>query len=397
MAISALLPASYVQAQAGVELEDVRALVQFGEQITFLATVKSSRPIQDIAIVISDELLNTPQLQPVTLQPDGRTEFHLDPKQNGLRPFSRVQWNYQFTFQDGSTARSESYFVRYTDDRFYWQTLESDGLRVNWYEGQAGFGQAALEAARAGLKSIGDLLPVALEQPVEIFIYANTADLQGTLSLGATDWVAGHADPALGVAMLTIEPGADQGIRMEQRIPHELMHVMLYRRLKAGYRQVPAWLREGMATLAEVYPNADYDRALGEAAAGTGLIPLQDLCQSFPAEAGPAFLAYAESRSFTNYLHQTYGSTGLLDLLAAYSDGVECTRGPEHAFGTPLVNLESRWRSSVLGQNIWLAALQNISPYLVLLCLVLMIPLVGMAGTLRKKRSRKEPETYVRK
>lgn len=260
-------------------------------------------------------------------------------------------------------------------------------LKIHWYQGNANFGQAALEAAQAGLESTGRFVPSTLEQPIEIFIYANSDDLQSELMPGSEDWIAGHADPALGVLMVVIEPGPEQGIMLEQRIPHELMHVMLYRRIGTGYNNLPLWLREGMATLAEVYPNADYNRVLNDAVESNTLIPLKDLCASFPADAGQAFLAYAESRSFTSYLHETYGSTGLLDLAAVYADGVDCEHGTERAAGISLSHLESQWRASVLGENTLLPVLQNISPYLVLLCLVLVIPLTGILTTLRKRKS----------
>jgi hypothetical protein len=197
--------------------------------------------------------------------------------------------------------------------------------------------------------------------------------------------------------MVTIEPGAEQRITMEQRIPHELMHVMLYRNVGAGYNNIPAWLREGMAALAELYPNADYDRVLANAVTNNNLIPLNDLCLSFPTDAGQAFLAYAESRSFTGYLHETYGSSGLQNLVRSYADGVNCERGTERAFGVALSRLETEWRSAVLGQNALLSALQNISPYLVLLCPVLVIPLIGVVSSLRKRGSSNESGTYSRK
>jgi hypothetical protein len=189
--------------------------------------------------------------------------------------------------------------------------------------------------------------------------------------------------------MVVIEPGTQQKIIMEQRIPHELMHVMMSRAVGAGYEMIPAWLREGMATLAEIYPNPDYDRVLGDAANSGDLIPLQDLCGSFPADTGQAFLAYAESRSFTNYLYETYGSSGLLKLASSYTDGVDCERGAELALGMSLSNLESRWRASALGQRAWMPAIQNMAPYLVLLCLVLIVPLIGMVNSARKKRETK--------
>ena len=270
-------------------------------------------------------------------------------------------------------------------------------LKVHWYQGDASFGQSALEAAQAGLESIGSYLPSSLEQPVEIFIYVNSDDLRSELVPGSENWIAGHADPALGIVRVVVEPGPDQNIKMERRIPHELMHVMLYRHIGPGYQNIPAWLREGMATLAEMYPNAEYDRALSDATANNRLIPLKDLCASFPADTGQAFLAYAEARSFTNYLHETYGSTGLLNLTAKYADGVDCERGPERAFGVSFSTLESQWRSSVLGQNTALAALQNISPYLVLLCLVLIIPLIGAVSILRRKGNRNEPGIHIKR
>jgi hypothetical protein len=287
--------------------------------------------------------------------------------------------------------------ARQADDRFNWQTLESGPLKVHWYEGDASFGQAALDTAEASLESIARLIPPDLEEPIEIFIYANVDDLRGALVPGNENWVAGHADPALGVVMVVVEPGARQWITMEQRIPHELMHVMLYRSVGVGYNDIPAWLREGTATLAEIYPNADYDRVLAEAVTNNDLIPLQDLCASFPSDAGQAFLAYAESRSFTHYLYDTYGSTGLQSLVRSYADGVSCEHGPERAFGVSLSSLEADWRSSTLGQNAFLSVLQNISPYLVLLCLVLIIPLIGIVSTMRKRGSPNGSGTQIRK
>jgi hypothetical protein len=270
-------------------------------------------------------------------------------------------------------------------------------LKIHWYQGDENFGQAALDAAEAGLESIARYLPSHLEQPIDIFIYATVDDLQSEQIPGSQGWAAGHADPALGKVMVVIAPGTDQGIIMEQRIPHELMHVMLYRQVGTGYQNIPAWLREGMATLAEIYPNADYDPVLAQATASHTLIPLQDVCVAFPTDAGQAFLAYAEARSFTDFLHDTYGSTGLLNLTASYADGVDCEHGPERAFGISLSSLESQWRSSVLGENTALATLQNISPYLVLLCLVLIIPLIGAISTLRRKGNRNGPGSHIKR
>jgi hypothetical protein len=390
MTLSVLLQAHPVQAQSGVGLENVGATVKFEEQVTFVATIKSSVPIQSVSIIILDESQGIRQIEPLTVHADGSTEFVLDTRQTIIRPFSELKWSYQFTFPDGSSTNSEIFSVRYADDRFSWQTLESGTLRVRWYDGGDNFGQAALDAVKAGLVSVSRLVAVDLARPVEFYIYANTNDLRATLKDGANDWIAGHADPSLGVVMVVIEPGVEQKITMEQRIPHELMHVMMSRAVGTGYQNIPLWLREGTATLVEIYPNPDYDRVLADAAARNDLIPFKELCGSFPAEGGRAFLAYAESRSFTRYLYETYGSSGLLKLASTYADGVDCERGPEPALGVALSTLENRWHTSSLGQDSFLPALQNMTPYLVLLCFVLIIPILGILTAQRKKGTRSE-------
>jgi hypothetical protein len=395
MAVSILYNARPAKAQSGMELENVHASVKFGEGITFLATIRASIQIQNVSIIIFDEAQGLTHVQPLEIRADGTTEYFLDTRQNIWRPFTNVRWSYQFTLADGSTFQSETFFIRYDDDRFTWQTLEAGSLGLHWYSGDMNFGQAALNSAQSGLQSISALLPLDLARPVDIFIYANVSDLRGTLYSESEAWAAGHANSAVGVVMVVIEPGAHQSILMEQRIPHELMHVMLYRSIGPGYNNLPAWLREGTATLAEVSPNPDYDRVLAAAGANNTLIPIKDLCVSFPQNADTAFLAYAESRSFIHYLQKTYGSAKLLSLVSIYADGVDCERGTENAYGVSLSKLEMDWRASALGQNAILSALGNLSPYLVLLCLILLIPLIGIMTVMRKKGSRNEPESYT--
>ena len=386
---------SLPKGQSGVVLENVGASVRFGEGITFTATIKAPIPIQSVSIIILDEAHGLTHVQPVTVRDDGVAEYFFDTRQNTLRPFTLLRWSYQITLADGNPFQSETYFIRYDDDRFAWQTLETGSVRVNWYNGDTDFGQAALNAAQAGLQSIREVMPLDLTQPVEIFIYANSADLRGTLYPESSEWVAGHANSAAGVVMVIIEPGSNESLFMEQRLPHELMHVMLYRRVGAGYDNIPAWLREGTATLAEVNPNPDYDLALASAGVTDTLIPIRDLCVAFSPNPDAAFLAYAEARSFTSYLRDTYGSQKLLDLALIYADGVDCERGVERAYGVSLSKLEMDWRKAALGQNTVLPALQNMFPYLALLCLVLLIPFIGITNALRKKGDRHEPETSV--
>jgi hypothetical protein len=378
-----LLNVKLVGAQAGVEME-LSASYQFGEHVTFTARLISPVQVQKASIFIHDSTQVITHAQPVTFNDQGISEFRFDTRQNLLRPFTTVLWRYELTLADGSVLQSATGSIRYDDDRFAWQTLPADPLHIHWYQGDDDFGTSALNAAQAGIQNIRRFFEPDLSQPVDIFIYVSEGDLRGTL-YRAEAWVAGHADTAAGVVMVTIEPGSDQGIRMEQRIPHELMHVLFSREVGAGYRDLPAWLREGMSMLAEVYPNPNYIVLLRDAAARDELIPIRDLCDSFSPRIDSALLAYAEARSFTDYLRGEYGSDGLLKLAGIHANGVDCERGTERAFGVSLVRLERDWRVTVLGQTGIMSMLENFAPYLLLLCLVVLFPLIGVIGSLRRK------------
>jgi len=134
-----------------------------------------------------------------------------------------------------------------------------------------------------------------------------------------------------------------------------------------------------------VYPNPDYDSMLEDAAARNTLTPIRDLCASFSPRIDSAFLAYAESLSFTTYLRGQYGADGLLNLAKAYASGVDCEHGTERAFGVSLAKLERDWQIILSGQNSILPAIGNFVPYLALLCLVLFFPLIGIISSMRRK------------
>ena len=241
-----------VMAQSTIEL-DLSASSKFGEQITFIANLDSPLSIQSASILIHDSTQVITRIEPVTFNEQGVSEFRFDTQQNLIRPFTTVLWRYELTLADGSKLQSQTASVRYDDDRFAWQAREGNGFRVHWYHGGDGFGMSALNAGSAGMQKIAELFTPDPSSPVDIFIYANESDLRGTLYGAGEAWAAGHADSEAGVVTVTIEAGADQNILMEQRIPHELMHVMLNRQVGVGYKNIPAWLREGVAMLAEVY------------------------------------------------------------------------------------------------------------------------------------------------
>ncbi len=380
-----------VRAQEDLTVSDVNVVYNFGEQITFQARLQTSVPVTQASLVFRESKEQVTRVEPLTLNPDGTASFRYDAAQNVITPFSIIVFWFQAALADGSSHTSPVYYFRYDDNRFPWQQISEDNIAVHWYDGDQAFGQAALDAARTGLNAVSQVLPIQLNDSLDVYVYANADDLQGALYLGGEQWVGGHADPALGVVMVAVAPGDTQNIELETKIPHELAHVMLYRSLGDSYNRLPAWLNEGIASMVELYPKPDYANALTLASKNGTLLPFVDLCASFPTDSGRAFLAYAQSQSFVRYLRDTFGNTGLLALTKAYADGLDCELGATRAVGVPLSQLDTRWRESVLGQNVAGVALRNLAPYLLMTGFVLLIPLWGAVTMLRNRRHLEQP------
>lgn len=390
------LSAYPVRGQGGIALENPGATVRFGDEITFHAKVKTVLPIKQISLLFRGINEQTTHVENVQVAEDGTVSFTYDASLNIFPPFSEVVFWFQATLSDDKTYTSDAVTFAYDDNRFPWRQMTRANVTVNWYAGDDAFGATALDMAATGMLAMREFIPISLTEPIHIYIYSNAEDLQNTLTLGGEGWAGGHAAPQIGVVLVAIAPDANAS-EMQTKIPHELTHVMLYRSLGDNYARQPAWLIEGTASMVENYANPDYKRALDIASKNDSIISFDDLCAAFPPDSGGAYLAYAQSQSFVKYIYESYGASGLSRLNSAYGDGLSCELGATRALGTPLSQLDARWREDVLGQNVTGVALRNLSPFILIMALVLIVPLWGTIDVLRQRRKRAEGHTEKRK
>jgi len=380
-------------AQAGVEFQDVAAFVEFGKTVTFQAVIASETPVQEAVLTIQPQGLEA-IIQPVTVNAQNEIVYQLDLVSTPLRPFSRVQYTYRVLLANGNSVDSPNYSFDYTDTRFAWQSVSNDRFEIFWYDREIALGQRALNTAQQGLQSIQNILPVSLEQSVRIYIYNTSNDLKGALP-GSQPWIAGQSAPDLGVILLSIPVGPEDQLELERQLPHELMHVILYQLIGEKTANLPAWLVEGLASTAEIYPNPEYASALSMSAEENKLIPLESFCASMPRDASGAFLAYAESASFVRFLHRTYGASAMRWLVEQYQNGLGCSEGIQTALGSSLTQLEYQWKEQELRLNPGNLIFRNLLPYLLLFLVLFGAAALTIIITARRSsRLRQEAEEY---
>ena len=374
-------PVSPTLAQPGVTNASVD--YEFGKEIIFQAILQSPQPIEKGYVLFSVSGENQTRSSETQAIPKDATSYQISsiyPVNNQpLRAFTRVDYRFQLRLQGGEEFTSPTFSFEYIDNRVDWQRFNQPPYHIAWYaQDDIAFGDNAAKTAQAGLNKIQSLLPIQTPEKIDIYIYPTASTLQEVLILSGQDWVAGHADPDLGVILVTIHNRPEQALVMEQIIPHEMMHILLYNTLGEGYNNLPTWLVEGLASIAELYPNPDYQILLNTAIERDTLINMESLCNAFPRDASSALLAYAQSASFTRYLHAQYGTSGLGRLLESYRDGLDCARGVEVASGSSLKQLERLWRENVLYEDRTGMAARNLLPWLALALVVLAAP-IGLA------------------
>jgi len=363
--------------QGAFPITQVDAQYQFGEWIEFGGRVDNPAAVAEINLFVQPDGRDI-TLGLVSPHSDGKIQHRLDARRLAIAPFTRLQYWFRVVMRSGETQESERFTLLYADNRFTWQNLSSDRFEVRWYQRDLKFGQSVLNTAQAGLKAASAYLPVSSGEVIKIYVYQQAGDLQKALQLNQTSWIAGHANPAQNIILISISGGPEQQLEMERQIPHEIMHILQYRLVGEGQQHLPGWLTEGTASLAELYPNPDYERTLQRAAGQNDLLALSTLCYSFPQGSEDTFLAYAQSASFMRFLHQKYGASGLERLMKEYGNGLGCEEGAAAALGEPLSRLESLWRQEALGLNRQGLVFQNLTPYLVLLAVVLLAPFASL-------------------
>jgi len=212
--------------------------------------------------------------------------------------------------------------------------------------------QAGAEDTLARISA--DLVELPVPRAVRVQLVRDTSELPAVApdGRGAPSWAIGVAYPDLGIISVATRRGG-QIVDPLATLRHELAHVALGAAL--GPR-APHWLHEGFA-----YQHAGewaWDRT--ETLAGMswfgGIIPLDELDASFPAEELPANRAYAESYDFVGYLSRRGRWEDTADdgdrwpfrrFLTMVGQGVALDTAAMRAYGKPLHELFDEWRSDV--------------------------------------------------
>lgn len=381
-----------------VDFENVQFFYQYGEGATIQAEFTTDQTIESIGLYIHPDQQYTRVIDIETIE-QGQVLQKISPAQLTFYPFTRVYYWFEVKFTNGKTYTSSSYWFDYLDNRFEWKHKSFDSVQIYWQDQDDRFAQDIYNTTKMGLERITEILDAQLPDDFKIIIYPDAFALQSALNLQDQLWAAGHANPSLGMIILSIPAGPNQTLELERQLPHELMHLMEYQLAGPSYEQQPTWLKEGLASIVELYPNPDYQRIIQKAAQEQTIQPMISYCNHFPADASGAFLAYAQSWSFLKYLNDQYGSNAIQQLFLNYRDGLGCEEGFYQTYDKTLFEVEKEWKKTILKMDVSplgdlnltsqqvSSSISIFSPYL-LLSAILIVPPFFSGLWLRHRRKK---------
>lgn len=251
------------------------------------------------------------------------------------------EWHWEFVFANGEKFETEPQIWRYEDPRFEWQSMTEGVLEVSWYDDR-GVAQTMLDEGIAALEEISPFLGLDELIPIKVYVWANTEDAREVERIQSERFEESVITGGTRVLADLVH------IYTPSRwvVRHELTHVLTKLAGEGPYGDLPAWLDEGMATLAEGDWIERRGGALQYAINNDIVLSLRSM-ESPSNRPGFVDIFYGQSAAIVLYLLTEYGNEKMNDLFRAFKEGSSVDDALLEVYGLDRDALDNAWRDSV--------------------------------------------------
>ncbi len=335
-------------AQGQIQVTENQARVNFPYNVLFTARIQSDAAIEQVQLIYTTDArscLTHSMRVNVELTQENKplARWTWVPSQV-LPPGAAVQWQWDVRDSAGRQLVTPVQSLVVEDPHYPWKTLQSAQVSLHWGAGDAAFGSFMLQAAQRGLDSLAGGMGIPGPARVQIWVYPSSRELRAAVP-ALPGWAGGVALPEYSMILMG---GSSTSADSQVMVTHELAHLVVDQRIDNCYgSRLPAWLSEGLATLAEG-PTSDKDRKLvmGALKQGSGLA-LYNLSEGFPSDSKQAELAYAQSGMMAAFLLEHYGAQRLDDLLEQVKQGSPINAALLNVYQLDTSGIEQAWHASL--------------------------------------------------
>jgi len=337
-------------AQSDIQVVSDAANQTFPDSLLFSAEFKGGTNITSVVLEYGVNQLTCGTVEArafpqVTIGTDVKVTWTWQMLESGsLPPGTTVWWHWQVTDSGGTQFTSPNKTILWLDSLHPWQDITGGNINLHYYSGGASFGQQLHDAAAQALVRLSQDVGVSTDSPVDIYIYADSTDLQDAI-LFAPTWVGGQAFPENNIVIIGIP--TDQLDWGKSTEAHELTHVLVGHLTFSCLGFIPTWLNEGLAMYGEGGVQAAEQAQFDQAKTANQLPSLRSLTGEFSAEATRATLSYSEAYSVVDFMIKTYSRDKMTALLLDLRDGQTTDQALQAVYGFNTDGLENAWRTSI--------------------------------------------------
>ncbi len=215
----------------------------------------------------------------------------------------------------------------------------TDELRVAYWPADQQQAEIATQAGTLAIARLKHMLGVELDQRIHIDLCHTNKEFDERTAEKNDPWVHGRAFARQNrVVVKAIGP-----VRIGKLVAHEIMHILLQRKLDETGARASRWLHEGLAKYAAGDLPMEERQLLGQAVAAGELLSINELEAAFASSPQQVSLAYAQSYTLVDYLASLEGKAGLSGFLEELGNVGEIERALIRAYQMPISQLEEQW------------------------------------------------------
>jgi len=215
----------------------------------------------------------------------------------------------------------------------------TDELRVAYWPADEDQAEIASQAGTQAIARLKHTLGLELDQRIHIDLCHTNKEFDERTAQKNDPWVQGRAFPQqYRVVVKAIGP-----VRIGKLVAHEILHILLQRKLEDTGSFAPRWLHEGLAKYATGDLPMEERQLLGQAAADGKLLGISELEAAFGGPPQQVSLAYAQSYTLVDYLASLEGKAGLSGFLEELGNVGEVERALIRTYQMPISQIEQQW------------------------------------------------------
>lgn len=251
------------------------------------------------------------------------------------------EWRWEFKYESGEIVETDSQVWRYEDPRFEWESLKEGVLEVVYYDDR-GVGESMLREGLEALEEISPFLGLDDLIPMKVYVWANSDDAREVERIESESFEESVITGGTRVLADLVH------IYTPSRwvVRHELTHVLTKLAGEGPYGDLPAWLDEGMATIAEGDWLQRRGGALQYAINNDQVLSLRSM-ESPSNRPGFIDIFYGQSAAVVLFLLDEYGQAKMNDLFLEFKEGKSVHDALMSVYELDREGLDNAWRASV--------------------------------------------------